>query len=56
MQSMANLITAEGKGNLQVGVSVQEFLVPMGRACQTSGRTVMARGEDILIVEKSRPQ
>lgn len=55
-QNIENLITAESKGILLVGVSIQEFLEPMGRASQASSRTVMARDEDMSNVEKSKPQ
>lgn len=51
-----NLITAESKGVLQVGVSIQEFLEPKGGASQAFNRTVMARDEDMSNVEKPKPQ
>lgn len=55
-QDMENLITAESKGVLQGGVSIQEFLEPKGRASQASSWTVMARDEDMSNVEKPKPQ
>lgn len=55
-QNMENLITAESKGILQVGMSIQEFLEPKSRAGQASSRTVTARDEDMSNVEKPKPQ